>query len=227
MAEQSSGFLSNFGKKDQYIDPKYRKQIEDWEKNQNLEKGRRIAGAMREVETGHLVKGLAKSLGVASDIREEIKAGDTSSFPYLLGLAILTDIIVFVPVVGLIVKFVAKPILIYGTLFRGRMVYKWKIRIVFIVLSSVELVPVVDWLPLETLSILLLWRATAKIRKEKEAEEEENNQIIKSLGQKLKRKNQTIGQEVQNSLAIIEQEVETGVRTQPEINNQSEYAKAS
>lgn len=178
------------GGREKYIDPKYRKQIEEWDKKQNPAKGRRIVGAMAEVEKGHLVKGLAQSLGIAQEIREEIKAGDTSTFPYLLGLAILVDVVDFVPIIGTIVNVIAWPILFYGTLFRGRMKYKWGIKFGFIALNFFEIIPGVSWLPLETLAILVLWRATAKMRREKEGEEEENNQIIENWGRKIKEHNQ-------------------------------------
>jgi len=187
MLEQSLRLL---GGREKYIDPKYRKQIEEWDKKQNPAKGRRIVGAMAEVEKGHLVKGLAQSLGIAQEIREEIKAGDTSTFPYLLGLAILVDVVDFVPIIGTIVNVIAWPILFYGTLFRGRMKYKWGIKFGFIALNFFEIIPGVSWLPLETLAILVLWRATAKMRREKEGEEEENNQIIENWGRKIKEHNQ-------------------------------------
>lgn len=205
--------------KQPYIPPEYKDQIEQWDKKQRIEKGKRIAGAMEVAGKGHLVKGLAQSLGVAQDIREEIKAGDTSSFPYLLGLAILIDLIDPVPVVGLIVKVVAKPILIYGTLFRGRLKYKYATKIIYWYwgITVVELVPGINWLPLETVSVLMLWRATAKIRREKEAEEEDNNQLIDAWGRKIK-DHDRMGQRIQGEIANIEKEINPN---QPQINKQA------
>lgn len=218
MLEQTVRFF----KQDQYIDPKYRKQIEDWDKSQSLERGKKIATVMKEVEKGNLLKGLAQSLGIAHQIRAEIKEGDTSAFPYLLGLAIMVDLTDFIPVIGLLVKFVAKPILIYGTFFRGRTKYKWGVKILFIVLAFFELIPVVNWLPLETISILLLWRSTAKYRKEKEDEEEKNNQIVKGWGQKIKETDLEINQ--------LEKEVRFGRKALPQLeaptNNQTELEAA-
>lgn len=217
--------IAGLFQRDKYVDPKYRKQIEDWEKTQNLEKGKRIAGAMSEVEKGHLLKGLAHSLGIASDIREEIKAGDTSAFPYLLGLAILVDLVDFIPVVGLIVKFVAKPILIYGTFFRGRMKYKWGIKITFIVLSFIEIIPVIDWLPLETLSILMLWRATVKAREEKESEEEENNQVVEALSKKVVTYD-TFRERMLKKAEILKNTQKTKSENQPQSDNQTQLKVA-
>jgi len=222
MLEQSVGFLGFKRSREKYIDPKYRKQIEDWDKKQNLEKGKKIAGAMAEVEKGNLLKGLAQSLGIAQDIREEIKEGDTSSFPYLLGLAILVDLIDFVPVVGMVVKFVAKPILIYGTLFHGRIKYKWGVKIAFVIFSFTEIIPVVNWLPLETISILILWRAIAKKRREKEVEEEENNQLVDSYEHKINEQT-LIQQQLQREMALVENEARSGVKNPPREEQRQEY----
>jgi len=147
-----------FGPAERYIDPKYRKQIEDWDKTQGAGRGQKIAGAIKEVEKGNLLRALARSLAIGGEIREEIEEGDTSSFPYLLILAILIDVVDPIPIVGLIVKFVAKPILIYGTLFRGRIKYKLAARIIYWYwgLAAVELVPGLNFLPLETFSVLMI-----------------------------------------------------------------------
>ena len=59
-------------------------------------------------------------------------------------------------------------------------------------LNFLEIIPGVSWLPLETLSIILLWRATVKARKEKEVEEEENNQEVVAYGRQI----QTVDQEL-------------------------------
>jgi len=174
-----------FFRREQYIDPRYKKQIEDWDKKQRVEKGKRIAGAITAVEKGHLVKGLAQSLSIGHEIREEIKEGDTSSFPYLLGLAILVDIVDFIPVIGTIVHVVAWPILFYGTFLRGRMKYKAGIRMTFFILNLFEIIPGISWLPLETLSIILLWRSITRTRREKENEELDNEQEVKFLSRKI------------------------------------------
>jgi len=191
MLEQSLALL----RRQQYIDPRYRKQIEEWDKKQSARKDRKIAGAMVEVEKGHLVKGLAQSLSAGREIREEIEAGDTSSFPYLLGLAILVDLVDFIPIIGTIVNVVAWPILFYGTLFRGRIKYKVGIWIAFLILNFFEIIPGMSWLPLESLSIVMLWHATAKARREKESEEGDNDQKINILNRRV------------NDVALQEQEI--------------------
>jgi len=183
-----------FRTKEKYIDPKYRKQMEEWDKKQNLERGHRIAGAMAEAEKGNILKALAQSLSIGSGIREEIKEGDTSAFPYLLGLAILVYLVDFIPVVGTIVVVVAWPILFWGTFMRGRIKYKWGIRAIFLILNFLGIVPGISYLPLEPLAILLLWRDTAKRRREKEAEEEENSQEVVSLADRIKQ----VGQKYEN-----------------------------
>lgn len=183
MLEQTVRFFQQ----EQYIDPKYRKQIEAWDKKQYLEKGKRIAGAMTEVERGNLLKGLWQSLGIGHDIRAAIKENDTSWFPYLLGLAILVDISDPIPVIGLIIKFVCKPILIYGTLFRGKLKYKIAAKFVYWYwgITAIEIVPGINFLPLETIGVLMLWRVTAKARREKENEEVDNDQTVKGWGRKI------------------------------------------
>ena len=185
MVEKGSHLL-RLVTKEKYVNPKYRKQIEDWDEKQRIAKGSKIAGAMAEVEKGNLVKGLVQSLSIGRDIREEIEEGDTSSFPYLLILAIMVDIVDFIPVLGTIVQIVAWPILFYGTFMRGRLKYKTGIRMLFFVLNLLEIVPGVSWLPLESMSIIMLWRATAKARKEKEGEEEENDQITAGWKRKIR-----------------------------------------
>lgn len=219
MPEKTLPFWERWERK-QYIPPEYKEQIESFDKKQRIAKGKKIGGAMAEVQRGQLVKGLAHSLGVAQDIREEIKAGDTSSFPYLLGLAILVDIVDFVPIVGTIVQVVAWPILFWGTFMRGRLKYKTGVRMLFYVLNFVEIIPFISWLPLETLSILLLWRATAKMRQEKETEEADNDQLIDSWGRKLKQQNR-LQQRIEGEVVNIEKEIGTGIKNQPQINKQA------
>jgi len=182
-----------FQAKEKFIDRKYRKQMEEWDKNKNLERGKRIAGAMEQAEKGHALKALVQSVSIGGEIREEIKAGDTSSFPYLLALAIIVDVVDFIPVLGTIVHVVAWPILFWGTFMRGRFSYKTKIRVAFFILSFLDIIPVFSWLPLETMSIIMLWRATAKTRREKEAEEIENDQKVVSLTERLKNVDQKYG----------------------------------
>ena len=217
MLEQSLRFLG----REKYVDPKYRKQIEEWDKKQSIAKGKKIAGAMAEAEKGHLIKGLTQSLGVAQDIREEIKEGDTSSFPHLLALAVLVDIVDFVPIVGTIVNVVAWPILFYGTLFRGRMKYKLGIKFGFIILNFLEVIPVISWLPLESLAIIWLWRVTAKMRREKEDEEVENEQTIKGWMQRIREQNQ-MRQRLQGDVTKIEHEMERGIKNQSQVDKQPE-----
>lgn len=220
MLEQTLGFLRSGLQREKYIDPKYQKQIAEWDQKQNLEKSKRIAEAMAEAQKGQLVKGLAHSLGIAQDIREEIKAGDTSSFPYLLGLAILVDVVDFVPVIGTIVQVVAWPILFWGTFMQGRVKYKLGIKMSFYVLNLIEIVPGLSWLPLETFSILMLWRTTAKMRREKEAEEGENNQLIDGWERKLKQHDQ-MEQKLKGEIESIEKTIARGIKNQPQIDKQA------
>lgn len=169
MLEQSLGFM----RRSQYIDPRYKKQIEEWDKKQNrsLEK---MSG---------LVSGLkaAEQQGEADNYAEGIEKSKKVFWPLLFACAIASDTADLFPVVGTLVKVIVLPIIWYYFYIvlrapsyldeKYKIEVSYKFRIVIWALGFTDLLTYV--LPLTTLSVFIVWYRIKKQTRDKEEELQE------------------------------------------------------
>jgi len=178
-----------FFQREQYIDPQYQKQITEWDKNQRIEKVKELANktegvssAILEAEKGNILKAYTGAAKIGWRIRGEIDELDTSSFPLLLFCAIVIDFVDLVPPLDLAIGKILTLILFVSLIFNGRYLYKFYARTFqFILCNVLNLIPVIDKLPLETIAVVLIWRKIAQARKEKESELSETEQKEKLI----------------------------------------------
>lgn len=122
----------------------------------------------------------AYSQNEVNEYQESLDAAKRMNFIVLLPAAIISDFADFVPFVGTFTKFIALSIIWYSYYIKGTTVlgqdpkYKievsWKVRFLFRALGVVDIIPLINSLPLTTLSVILIWHQLQKEIKNKEEE---------------------------------------------------------
>jgi len=172
-----------FRTKEKYIDPKYRKQIEDWDKKKKDFLVKR-AGEQSRFRTMGL-KVLEKQ-GEVNNYEDGIQYAQKLFFPLLVTCALSSDFADFFPVIGTIVKIIALAIIWYNIYIKGtapgyldskyKIEISWKVRLFLRILGLTDLIPLINALPLTTLSVLIVWYQTRKQIQQKKAEQDDKEQ---------------------------------------------------
>lgn len=229
MLEQAGRFFV----REKYLDPRYQEQMNEWEKNRAIETVKKNVGVAKQIgdatvalEKGNVVKAYAKAVQTGLQIRGEIDELDTSTFPILVFFALLIDFgEIIYPFIGMIP--IAGPVIVaifwsflkmcsialfISLIFNGRYVYRFFARKASpIILGLLNLMPLIDSIPFETIAVLLVWKNIAHLRKEKEGEEEEfESRSVPVLQQKTAESIRTANQ-VQQEINNIEQNLSNPV----------------
>lgn len=158
-----------FFQREQYVAPEYKEQIEQFHKKQKEFLVKRD-GSFSQFRTSGL-KALDKQDKI-DNYEEGIQHGQKIFFPLLFACAIASDFADAFPVIGTIIKIIALSVIWYNILIKGsspgyldqkyQIQVSWKVRLFFRILGLVDLIPLINALPLTTLSVLIIWHKNRK-----------------------------------------------------------------
>lgn len=128
---------------------------------------------------------LRRAIATAADHRRRVAQGDFSvfRFPFVFAVAKdgLLDPLAHIPLVGVLIIFAFSiPVAVYLFIFmwgRG----KWKVRLVAMILSLFDIVPVVGLIPWQTVSVAYAYHLAKKDAQESKNELEKTKRVLPRL----------------------------------------------
>lgn len=168
--------------REKYLDPRYKNQLEEWEKQKIAEAEKKVANLGR-YRTIKARAAMAKE--EIEKFEEGIKYGGKIFFPLLFACALATDFADSLPVfIDKLIKIAALAVIWYNILVKGsapgyldpkyRVEISFRVRLIMRLLGLADLLPFIDVLPLTTLSVFIVWiRVRRQIRERKRGFEEQ------------------------------------------------------
>jgi hypothetical protein len=189
MLEQAGRFLV----REKYLDPRYKNQLEEWEKKRQGEAEKKVTN-LRRFQALKARAGLAKE--EMEKFEEGIKHGEKIFFPLLFACALATDFADLLPVfIDKIIKIAALAVIWYNILVKGsspgyldpkyRVEISFRVRLIMRLLGLVDLLPFIDILPLTTFSVFIVWlRVRQQVRERKKAlgEQGQEGTVVANAG---------------------------------------------
>ncbi len=120
------------------------------------------AVAFSKASTGPKWKAFIEAVKLAFEYRKKIADYDNSPFIIILLLSVAADFADFLPIAGWVISLFAQPVLIISLWGRGRLKKKIALKIIFLILMFLEVIPGIDLLPLNVITTVWIWHQSAK-----------------------------------------------------------------